>query len=243
MPLKRVSNFLFRAKNKGLFQHKIEKLIGFKVIDIEHYKKTFTHPVNKKNKNNSLLNYERLEFLGDSVLGMIISEYLFDKKQSEPEGYLTQMRSKFVNRNNLNAIGDKLQLIKFLTNSKDTNLGKNVNGNLLEALIGAIYKDRGLVYAKKFVFNHILSHHDFDKLEQKISSYKSFLYEWAQKNKNKIELNTFEEENADDITIFVCVLRINDKVIAKGRDTNKKNAEENASKRAFYSIKTKLNGN
>ncbi len=247
MPLQKVIQLFSTRKKKSndLFHKEIEKLLGFSVDNILHYENAFTHPSyssKKKNANQETEDYERLEFLGDSVLNLIISNYLFDEKQDKAEGYLTQMRSKLVSRNYLNAQGELLNLESLLRKTKEKSVSKNINGNLFEALIGAIYKDKGLQYATQFVQKTILKNIELEKLETKIASYKSFLHEWVQKHKKKLELNTFVEDNAEDLTIFVCVLRINHKVISKGRDTNKKGAEENACRRAYFSLKSKMNG-
>ncbi len=247
MPLKKFIRFFsfYQKKSKDSFQLNVEKLLGFSLQDLSYYKNAFTHPSYfNKNRNINTVedNYERLEFLGDSVLNLIISEYLFDKKQDKAEGYLTQMRSKLVSRNHLNYQGEILHLENLMRKTKEKSVGKNINGNLFESLVGAIYKDKGLKYAKQFIYNTLLKEIELEKLENKIISYKSFMNEWSQKHKKKLDLNTFVEDNAEDLTIFVCVLRINQKVIAKGRDTNKKGAEENACRRAYYTLKSKING-
>src|SRR5690606_41881614 len=108
-------------------------------------------------------------------------------------------------------------------------------------LIGAVYLDQGYNATADFIFKKIIENHvDLDRLERTIASHKSLILEWGQKTKNRIGFNTFEEENAEDLTVFVSVVRMNDKVIAKGRGTSKKRAEENASKRAFYFLQNKM---
>lgn len=233
MPLKALNRFLSPKKSPSEFQIKVEKIIGFSVKSIEIYHSVFSLSKSKQ------LQYERLEYLGDSILSLVISEYLFDSKPNATEGYLTQMRSKLVSRNTLNQIGTHLQLSELIVTKRDKNLGKDINGNLLESLIGAIYKDKGLKFAQKFIQKSILNQFDISYLENQISSYKSYLYEWSQKEKFKLELNTFEEENAEEFTIFVCVVRLNNKIISKGRYTSKKAAEEMACKRAYYLIKNR----
>ena len=152
------------------------------------------------------------------------------------EGYLTQMRSKIVSRNHLNELGSELNLIKFVqSNIVNENYGDNIHGNLFEALIGAIFLDKGYPYCKKFIFqNVIIPHVDLEKLKNKIISYKSLFIEWCQKNKKEYEYYTFEDNGNESIKHFAVKLSIDKKVIAKARETSKKKAEEKASKRAFF---------
>ena len=128
------------------------------------------------------MNYERLEFLGDSILSSIISSYLFKNIPTGSEGYLTQMRSKIVSRSHLNELGLELNLLQFVeSNISEENYGVNIHGNLFEALIGAIFLDRGYPYCKKFIFQKVIDPHvDLEKLKIKVISYKSLFIEWCQ---------------------------------------------------------------
>ena len=143
-----ISNFFRRRnKNKNLsekdlkFISDISRLVGYNIQNIELYREAFSLK-NTSKKSMYRRNYERLEFLGDAVLGSIISYYLFENYPTHNEGYLTQMKSKIVNRRNLNRLGEELGLKKHIQNSYNLQLlGENIAGNLLEALIGAIYLD------------------------------------------------------------------------------------------------------
>ena len=143
-----ISNFFRRRnKNKNLsekdlkFISDISRLVGYNIQNIELYREAFSLK-NTSKKSMYRRNYERLEFLGDAVLGSIISYYLFENYPNHNEGYLTQMKSKIVNRRNLNRLGEELGLKKHIQNSYNLQLlGENIAGNLLEALIGAIYLD------------------------------------------------------------------------------------------------------
>lgn len=217
-------------------------ILGFTPENLQLYKEAFVHrSAQIKDENGNDINFERLEFLGDAVLGLIIAVFIFQEAPDKQEGYLTKMRSKIVSRNQLNSIGKQLQLQERLLPSSNPNLGEDINGDLVEALIGAVYIDKGYTATAQFIFKKIIENHvDLDKLERTIASHKSLILEWGQKTKNRINFNTFEEENAEDLTVFVSVVRMNDKVIAKGRGTSKKRAEENASKRAFYFLQDKM---
>ena len=146
------------------------------------------------------------------------------------------MRSKIVSRNHLNELGSELNLIDFVqSNIADDNYSDNIHGNLFEALIGAIFLDRGYPYCKKFVYqNVIIPHVDLEKLKNKIISYKSLFIEWCQKNKKDYNYQTFEDNGNDSVKHFAVKLSVENNVIAKARETSKKKAEEKASKRAFF---------
>jgi ribonuclease-3 len=210
--------------------------------NLTYYEYAFIHrSAQVKSNDGKDINFERLEFLGDAVLGLIIAGYIFEKAPDKQEGYLTKMRSKIVSRNQLNAIGKKLRLTEYLHPSGNPNLGEDINGNLVEALIGAIYLDKGFKFTTSFIFNKMIEENiDLEKLEKAIFSYKSLILEWSQKTKNKITFNTFEEDNAEDLTVFVSVIRLNEKVISKGRGTSKKKAEENAARRAYYFLQKQM---
>ena len=229
-------NELFKLK-KDPFYFSIKKLLQFRPKSLKYYERAFTHrSLNKKDLNGVAVNYERLEFLGDSILSSIISSYLFKNIPTGSEGYLTQMRSKIVSRNHLNELGLELNLLQFVdSNISEENYGDNIHGNLFEALVGAIFLDRGYPHCKKFIFQNVIEPHvDLEKLKNKVISYKSLLIEWCQKNKKIYNYQTFEDSGNDPVKHSSVKLSIDDKTIAKARDTSKKKAEEKASKRAFF---------
>lgn len=183
-----------KKEDEGLY-YELKKLLNFSPKKIDFYKKAFTHRSLKLlDDNGDPLNYERLEFLGDAMLGSIIASYLYKKVPKGTEGYLTQMRSKIVSREHLNELGKDLELLKFVKSNFDReNVGDNIYGNIFEALIGAIYLDRGYNYCKKFIYeNVIISYVDIEKLEGKITSYKGLIIEWCQKQKNNMILKSMK---------------------------------------------------
>ncbi len=227
-----------------LFSKEIKRTIGFSPKNLHYYKEAFTHTSLKKtdSKTNIAVNYERLEFLGDAILSAVISSYLFEKIPYENEGYLTQMRSKIVSRDRLNELGKELNLIHFIEkDKKTTNLGRDINGNLLEALIGAIYMDRGYRYSQKFIYKKVIKPYiNIERLENKITSYKSFFIEWCQKKKYDYNYEVYEDTGKNQKTHFSVKLFLNDQLVGKGRATSKKKAEEIASKRAYYHFQNKI---
>jgi len=221
----------------------IKKVIGFKPKNIQLYEKAFTHSsLKKRSQTGLLISYERLEFLGDAILGSVIASYLFIKIPNGNEGDLTQMRSKIVSREHLNELGKDFGLIRFVKSTiPNQNFGDNIHGNLFEALIGAIHLDKGYVFTDRFIYKNVIEPYvDIEKLEGKITSYKSVLIEWGQKNKNKIRFNVYEDTGNDSIKHFSVKLSINNEQVAKGRATSKKKAEEIASKRAYYSLQNQI---
>lgn len=220
----------------------LKPILGYRPKNLHYYKKAFTHSSSKKLVNGKLFNYERLEFLGDAIIDTIVSAFLYDISPLQDEGYLTKMRSKIVSRENLNKLGEKLGFLKFVQSAVSQNkIGENIYGNVYEALVGAVFVDKGYAVCEKFVNQTLLeSYVDIEKLEGKITSYKSVIIEWCQKKKYTFEYKAFDESSKEKLKHFNVQLIINDKVIAKGRATSKKKAEETASKRAYYTFQTRI---
>jgi len=221
----------------------ISKILGFKPKTLKHYKTAFTHrSMNIKNSKGHTVNYERLEFLGDAMLSAVIAHHLYIEVPSGDEGYLTKMRSKVVSREHLNELGKDFKLIN-LVQSKipKGQFGDNIHGNLFEALVGAIYLDKGYKYCEKFIYKRvILPYVDIEQLEGKVISYKSLLIEWCQKEKKTFNYNVYEDTGNDDTRHFSVKLSIDQKIVSKGRATSKKKAEEKASKRAFFVFQNQI---
>ena len=225
------------------FYDAMQRLLKFSPKQLEFYQKAFTHRSLKKvDKNGEPYNYERLEFVGDAMLGSVIASYLFIKVPNQSEGYLTQMRSKIVSREHLNELGKDLNLISFVkSNIPKNNIGDNIHGNIFEALIGAIYLDRGYDYCNKFIYDKVIVPYvDITKLEGKITSYKGLIIEWCQKNKKKYFIDTYEDTGNEPVKHFSVKIKIDDIQIAKGRATSKKKAEEQASKRVYFTFQKQI---
>lgn len=244
--MKRIIRKIFNSRTSnedGNFFVKVSKITGYKPVNISHFEEAFTHrSSNKKDPKGNVISYERLEFLGDAMLSSIIAEYLFNKVPHGNEGYLTKMRSKIVSREHLNELGKDLGLLE-LVNSKmsKVNFGDNIHGNVFEALVGAIFLDKGYKGSEKFIYDNVIGPYvDIERLEGKVISYKSLLIEWCQKEKKVFKYLVYDDTGNDNIKHFAVKLRIDDKVIAKGRATSKKKAEEKASKRAFFALQDKI---
>ena len=231
------------TKDDREYYNAMQRLLKFRPKQIEFYQKAFTHRSLKKvDKNGEPFNYERLEFVGDAMLGSVIASYLFIKAPNQSEGYLTQMRSKIVSREHLNELGKDLNLISFVkSNIPKNNIGDNIHGNIFEALIGAIYLDRGYDYCNKFIYDKVIVPYvDIPKLEGKITSYKGLIIEWCQKNKKKYFIDTYEDTGNELVKHFSVKIKIDDIQIAKGRATSKKKAEEQASKRVYFTFQNQI---
>ncbi|MGS2740703.1 ribonuclease III [Sinomicrobium sp. M5D2P17] len=242
--MKIVQNILnSRSNEDGNFFLVLKKMLGFNPRHLDIYRKAFTHrSANKRDSQGNPVNYERLEFLGDTMLSTIISSHLYKEVPSGDEGYLTKMRSKVVSREHLNELGKDLSLITYIDSkiAKDS-FGDNIHGNLFEALLGAIYLDRGYKYCEKFIHQKVIEPYvDIERLEGKIISYKSFIIEWCQKEKKAFRYEIYEDSGNESVKHFSVKLFIDGEVISKGRATSKKKAEEQASKRAYYALQDKM---
>lgn len=219
------------------------KILEFKPKEIRFYKKAFTHrSMNIKDSKGNAINYERLEFLGDAMLSAVIASHLYLEVPAGDEGYLTKMRSKVVSREHLNELGKDLNLISLVESKIPAGqFGDNIHGNLFEALVGAIFLDKGYKYCEKFIYKQvIIPYVDIETLEGKVISYKSLLIEWCQKEKRTFGYNVYEDTGNDEVRHFSVKLSIDDKVVSKARATSKKKAEEKASKRAFFVFQSKM---
>ena len=232
-----------RSFDDGNFFLKLKNILGFKPKSQNLYIKAFTHrSMNIKDKKGNPINYERLEFVGDAMISSVIAAYLYEQVPHGDEGYLTKMRSKVVSREHLNELGKELNLIELVQSRiPKSNFGNNIHGNLFEALVGAIYLDRGFKACEKFLYKRVINPHvDIETLEGKVISYKSLLIEWCQKEKNTFDYEVYEDTGNDELKHFSVKLSINDKLVSKARATSKKKAEEKASKRAFFAFQKQI---
>lgn len=242
-----IKNIFKRGSEKNIsLTLSLKKIIGFKPGKCVYYEKAFTHrSTNRIDELGNPISYERLEFLGDSVLSAVIAHYLFDKTPGEDEGYLTKMRSKVVSREHLNEIGKELELSSLMyTKIPLSQFGENIHGNLFEALTGAVFLDKGYNTCERFIYKTVIHPHiNIESLEGKIISYKSFIIEWCQKEKKTFYFENEKDLGNDLLKHFSVKLRIEGKVIAKARATSKKKAEEKVSKRAYFALQGKIDKN
>ena len=235
--------FNARQYKKNPLLYALEPILGFRPKTIRLYERAFTHRSTKlKDLKGNAFNYERLEYVGDAILGAVIADHLYKSAPSADEGYLTKMRSKIVSRGHLNKIGKEMELMPLMkSNIALSKFGQNTHGNLLEALVGAVFLDKGFKSCENFIYKRIIDPYvDISQLEGKITSYKSLLVEWSQKEKKTLRFNSEKDEGTEVLKHFAVTLLINDKVIAKARATSRKKAEEKACHRAYFALQDKI---
>ncbi len=181
---------------------------------------------------------ERLEFLGDSILDAVVADYLYSRYPYKDEGFLTKLRARLVSRTHLNLLATKMDLDSLLEmNLHESVKHKSLNGNAFEALVGAIYLEKGYRFTRKALVKGVLNKLvDLQSLEKTESNFKSKLLEWAQKNRSKVSYEILQEEDFGYQKNYVVQVRIGGKIKGKGKGTSKKEAEQAASGEAWKII-------
>lgn len=242
--IKRYYNF-FLSPNRDLAK-RLRPILGFTPSNMGLFQQAFFHKSNNHGAvattKGQRYNNERLEYLGDALLSTIVAEYLFKKYPSSDEGFLTKMRAKIVKRKTLNYIGDEMGLDMLLLEYNNTKLSKSMLGNALEALVGAVYLEKGYDATKSFVINKILrSYLDIHEMENNDDNFKSQLLEWCQKNGKEITYEVLDRFKVDKRDRFKVAVLVNGNRLAEAEDYNKKSAEQLASELALLKI-AGLNG-
>ncbi len=220
------------------FAHRLKNVLGFYPSNLDLYHQAFRHKSNQLKDGRSRYNNERLEFLGDSILSTVVADYLFKKYPGKDEGFLTKMRAKIVKRKTLNHIGDLMGLDMILAEqNSNTRLSRSMMGNALEAVVGAVYMERGYRKTKNFVISKMLrAYLDIHELEQLDDNFKSKLLEWCQKNGNEISYEVVDRFKIDKRDRFKVAVLVNGDHIAYAEDFNKKSAEQFASMLALQKL-------
>jgi len=230
---------LFSSDRKEFYLF-LKELIGFYPQNLRLYDLAFVHKsASSIDSQGNFVNNERLEYLGDAILGAIIADFLYNRFPQEDEGFLTKTRSKLVNRAFLTKLTHEMGLHIFIDSNTTKNIDKShIYGDALEALIGAIYLDKDYQTAKFFVTKRILSQFvNLDEIEHEDHNYKSQLIEWSQKNKREIEFETTEETDEKlKQPKFKAVVKIDEKQIGKGSGTSKKEAHQNAARETLKKL-------
>ncbi len=224
--------FSFFKKRKSDFVTELERFLGFDISDSDIYKEAFLHTSKK-----AQVNYQRLEFLGDAVLNLIIAHYVFKRYKKLPEGDLTKYRTKLVNKQTLKELSIKLGIQKWIQHqlSEKEFEKSSVLGDVLEALIGAIYLDKGLHFSEKFIEEKII--HQLNEVKDiEDTDYKSKIIRYAQKYKLQIQFKVKDKTYLDNETIFKVVLYLNNENIAESEHYSKKQAEQLAAKEALIKL-------
>ena len=239
MPIRRFYK-LYLSPNKK-YVKSLKNLLGFVPGNLSLYRLAFRHKSVAQNVKKGVKNSnERLEFLGDAVLGSVVAEVLFKLYPFEDEGFLTELRSKIVNRSNLNQLARKLgfeQLIEYDSRMVNSTRQGSLLGDAFEALVGAIYLDKGYDFTKNFLVNHIIkSHIDIHKLEQTETNFKSKLIEWCQRHGKDITFELIENGDGESSKLFTVQASIDGEIMGQGKEFNKKNAEKLAAERACEAL-------
>jgi ribonuclease III len=238
--IRRIFNKYFASKEEIIFAKQLEEVLGYVPSNLEFYALAFAYKSygDSHEKYYDVQNNERLEFLGDAVLGTIVAEYLFNKYPNSDEGFLTKMRSKCVNRKMLNHVGKEMGLEEFIDISDANKMSKSTLGNALEAFIGAIYLDIGYYGTQEFIIHRMLKHFiNVEHLEIYDDNFKSQLLEWCQKNKRSISYEIVNKTKVDNRDFFKIAVKIDNVSAGEADDFNKKSAEQKASKIAMEKLK------
>lgn len=213
--LRQVLNY--RPRNPGLFQLAL------------------THKSAAPLAGQQILNNERLEYLGDSVLNTVVADYLYHLYPNEREGFLTKMRAKIVSRETLNYVARQIKLDRIIVSRLEEQQGNNVLGNALEAVIGAIFLDAGFRKTRQYILRHLIQPHiDVRQFECVTFDYKSQLIEWSQKNDMEVVFEDMEQQTPNFTQpLFVSEVKLHDEILGRGKGHSKKEAQQMAAKEAF----------
>jgi len=228
--------YLFCSSKKKAFLQQLCNVLGFAPGTISLYIAALSH---RSIKERATENNERLEYLGDAILGSIIADYLFMKYPYKGEGFLTEMRSKMVNRQKLNEIALKMGLKKITIYNKLDNALKisQIFGNTLEAIIGAAYLDKGYVKTQKWVEERIILPFLFiDELETVEINIKNKLYGWANKNGKTVTFETTNEKLEGGRKLFTIAALVDGEEISSANGFNKKDASHIAAQKALEKL-------
>lgn len=239
MPIRRFYKLYLSPNRK--YVKSLKNLLGFVPGNLSLYRLAFRHKSVAQNLKKGIKNSnERLEFLGDAVLGSVVAEVLFKLYPYEDEGFLTELRSKIVNRVNLNQLARKLgfeQLIQYDNRMVNSTRQSSLLGDAFEALVGAVYLDKGYDFTRNFLINHIIkSHIDIQKLEQTETNFKSKLIEWCQRHGKDITFELIENKEGESNKLFTVQVLIDGEIMGSGKEFNKKTAEKLAAEKACESL-------
>jgi ribonuclease-3 len=207
--------------------------------DLGLYRQALRHSSAVTDDRPDLPDNERLEFLGDAILDSIIGDMLFNRYPDKGEGFLTRMRSKLVSRAQLNSLAKHIAIERVMESNVARSQESSVPGNALEALIGALFLDKGFERTRKVVVKLLLAHVDLEDVAKEDKDGKSRLLEWGQKRRKKVVFVVNEEGGGGRGKTYVAQVHIDDKVRGTGRGASKKVAEQEAAQSAFRSMRSR----
>lgn len=218
------------------FEAQLKNVLGIKPGNLLLYRTALSH---RSVKDTPEENNERLEYLGDAVLSAVVADYLFKRYPYKGEGFLTEMRSKMVNRQQLNDIALKMGLRKLTFYNKfDSSLkGSQIFGNTLEAVVGAVYLDKGYEKTQNWVLKQIVIPHMFvDDLESVDINLKNKLIGWASKNGKTLSFDLADEKMEGSRRLFTIHIMLDGELLAIGKGYNKKDASQVAAQVAVEKL-------
>ncbi|MEQ8925018.1 MAG: ribonuclease III [Fulvivirga sp.] len=216
----------------------IETIVGSKPLNLNLYRLATLHSsIANINDRGHKESNERLEYLGDAILGAAIADFLFKKYPFKDEGFLTEIRSRIVNRESLNTLGKRIGLdsiIQYDKNHSSKLSHKSLYGDTLEALVGAVYLDRGFSYCKSFIIEKlIIPYYDLQNIVDSDVNFKSKLIEWAQKENHSIEFEIIHVKTEGRHKEFTAEIAINEQKQGQGYGFSKKKAEQDAARKTL----------
>jgi ribonuclease III len=209
----------------------IKNIADISPSNIELYKLAVVHSsIAKENGAGFKESNERLEYLGDAVLGAAVADFLFKKFPYKPEGFLTEIRSRLVNREALNLLARKIGIGNIVQyDQKNAHLQQVILGNTLEAIVGAIYLDKGYLRTKKFVIDKLITpNYDLQELISSNSNYKSKIIEWAQREGKEVKFEIINVKKGKNHKEFTAIVTVDNEPKGQGYGNSKKKAEQDA---------------
>ncbi len=224
------TKYYTRFSQDGRYYKMVGELFGFCPNNIELYKLALVHrSASVVLPDGSHLNNERLEFLGDAIIEGIVSDYLFVEFPDYPEGELTKLRTRFVSRVALNRLAEQIGLDRWVICRESDEHRKNIAGDTLEAMMGAIYLDMGYEFANRLFINNLIANHiDLNEISVEERDFKSRLLEWCQKSHRTLRFATSPNRADSNLPRFHSVVYISGEEMGQGDGSTKKEAEQNA---------------
>jgi ribonuclease-3 len=219
----------------------IKEIVGAKPFNLEVYRLALLHTsasVYSRDKDFRLSN-ERLEYLGDAILGAVVANYLYKKYPYKDEGFLTEIRSRIVNRESLNHLSRRMGLANLVLfeGQRHGRSHKSMSGDALEAFVGAVFLDKGFYACQKFVIQKIVEPHlDIEKVVETNTNFKSIIIEWAQRESKELVFQIINEKGNSQYKEFAAQVLVNGEVVSTGHGASKKKAEQAAAEKACIKL-------
>lgn len=236
------SSYFKRRASEKKIKEAIKNLFGYVPGNVSLYRLALRHRSLSGQEQNSVVDSnERLEYLGDAILGAIVADFLYRKFPFKGEGFLTEVRSRIVCRSYLNNLARKMGLDKLIQTNNDQKLAtSSILGDAFEALVGAMFFDKGYNFTYEVAVKRIIPCHiDIDEIINSENNYKSRILEWVQKEKLSHDfVLAKDDENGKNNRVFSVELIVEGEVLGKGRDFSIKKAEQKAAQQAWKKIST-----